>query len=519
MYEHVPRSHIIEVLSHLRELLRQTEPTNERERRAAEQREVIAKYLISNLPRTSEHPTLSSLMEVAETFRLTIGATHQLFGYDLDMIRQQDLLLNTSRTHIVESYIFDRDRLVDVPSELAAEVDFESDAMLSDLVRKWQPAVPVRALDDELRNRTGAFYVHVGTEDSETANLPPGSMALVDPVDQMEATRPNPKLIYLLQFGNGYRCSQCVITRGKLQLLTPPRKYARAREFACPGEVRVAGRVRMFAHMLPQPEYKLNDRFRTGRHLADLVLPREQRTRYELFSNEQRRFQRARKEEIAMRERLTDLLHAPLTGRTERRYRRPGLSNPHVSTLIQLTLLYFACYSDSLRVSTSTINDRGRYSLDTMLNAQRIDDISLQADAPHLAKPGTVWNARKKEFLEWVPLLSFKFPNLKLQQDPIVRLSRRYELRGLEPPLAAGSWLLLKPLKDSSLPASVERGKGWTQPLYVLRRGFNLVTGHLEKDSSGFALLSSSAGLLRRESIALNETSSLEQVVGVAVPV
>jgi hypothetical protein len=518
VYEHVPRSHIIEALRHFRELLRQAEPTNERERRAAEQREIVAKYLISNLPRTGEHPTLKSLLEVAETFPLTIGATHQLFGYDLDAVRQLDLRLNTSRTHIIESYIFDRDRLIDVPSELTSEAAFGMDAMLTDLVRKWQPPVPVRALDGELRSRTGAFYVHVGTEDSETTNLPPGSMALVDPVDQTEAMRPSPKLIYLLQFRNGYRCSRCVVSHGKLQMLTPPRKYVRAREFTCPGEARVAGRVRMFAHALPQPEYGLNDRFPTGRHLADLILPWEQRTRCELFSTEQRRFQRTREEERAMRERLISLLHAPLTGRTERRYRRPGLSNPHVSTLIQLTLLYFVRYSDSLRVSGSTISDHGRHSLDMMLNARRMDEISLQIDAPHLPKPETVWNARR-EFLEWVPLLSFKFPNLKLRQDPIARLSRRCELRGLEPALAAGSWLLLKPLQNLPNAERVEGGSGWAQPLYVLRRGFDLVTGHLERDSSGYALLSSTAGLLKRESVASDEISSLQQVVGVAVPV
>lgn len=519
MYEHVPRSRIIEALRHFRELLRQTEPTNERERRAAEQREIVARYLISNLPRTGEHPTLKSLMEVAETFLLTIGAAHQLFGYDLDAIRQQDLLCNTSRTHIVESYLFDRDRRIDMPSELASEVAFESDAMLTDLVRKWQPSVPIRALGDEMFHRTGAFYIHVGTEDSETANLPPGSMALVHPVDEIEAMRPNPKFIYLLQFGNGYRCSRCVVTYGRLHMLTSPRKYVRAKEFACPREVRVVGRVRMFANELPQPVYELNDCLGTGRHVANLILPWEQHTRHELFSTEQRRFHRSREEEIVIRQRLADVLHAPLTGRTERRYRRPGLSSPHVSTLIQLTLLYFVCYSDALRVSGLAVSDRERYSLDFMLNAQRIDDVSLQFEAPHLPRSVAVWKARRREFLEWVPLLSFKFPNLKLQQDPIARLSRDYELRGLDPPLSAGSWLLLKPLGTFPHPERIEGSNGWTQPLYVLRRGLQLVTGHLERNSSGYALLSGPVSLPRRDSVALDEISLLQQVVGVAVPV
>jgi hypothetical protein len=519
VYEHVPRSWIIEALKHLRELWRQVETTNERERLAAEQREVVAKYLISNLPRTGEHPTLKSLIEVAETFLLTIGATHQLFGYDLESLRQQDLLWNTGRTHIVESYIFDRDMLIDVPSELATEDAFQSDAMLTDLVREWQFPIPIRILDGELWRRPGSFYVHVGTEDSETASLPPGSMALVDPVDQTEAMRPNPKLIYLLQFGNGYRCSRCVVTHGRLHLLTTSRKYVRALEFACPREVRVAGRVRMFAHQLPQPEHELQDRFRAGPR-ADLVLPWEQRTRHGLFSNEQTRFQRTKQEETVIRERLKNLLQTPLTARTERRYRRPSLSDPHVSTLIQLTVLYFLRYSDSLRVSGLTISDRGRYSLDMLLNAQNIDELSSQVDPLHITKPQTVWNVRRREFLEWAPLLSFKFPKLNLRHDLIVRLSRRSELQGLDPPLASGSWMLLKPLQGPPETAKKVGGvSGWSQRLYVLRRELAFVTGYLERDSSGYALLSTAAGVTRRERIGINEISSLQQVVGVAVPV
>ena len=89
MYEHVPRSGIVESLRHLRELLRQVSPTSDSERLASEQREIIAKYLISNLPRTGEHPTLTSLTEIADTFRLTIGGAHKLFGYDLEAQAQE----------------------------------------------------------------------------------------------------------------------------------------------------------------------------------------------------------------------------------------------------------------------------------------------------------------------------------------------------------------------------------------------------------------------------------------------
>jgi hypothetical protein len=100
VYRYVPRPQIIEVLTHFRDLFRQIELTNEREQLAAERREVVAKYLISNLRRTGDHPTLHALMEIAETFLLTIGGAHGLFGYDLEAIRQFDLRWNAGRTHI-----------------------------------------------------------------------------------------------------------------------------------------------------------------------------------------------------------------------------------------------------------------------------------------------------------------------------------------------------------------------------------------------------------------------------------
>jgi hypothetical protein len=44
-------------------------------------------------------------------FSLTIEGAHRLFGYDLGGIREYDLRLNGRRTHIVESYAFERDLL------------------------------------------------------------------------------------------------------------------------------------------------------------------------------------------------------------------------------------------------------------------------------------------------------------------------------------------------------------------------------------------------------------------------
>ena len=518
MYEYVPRPQIIEVLKHLRELLRREEPITERGRLAAERREVTAKYIISNLPRTGPHPTLNTVIEVMETFLLTIGAAHRLFGYDLDAIREYDLRLNSGRTHIVETYVFERERLIDFPSDLAPESSFQSDALLRDLVREWQTGTPIRAPDERPSNGQRAFYVHVGTQDSWGSSLPPGSLALVDPVDIAEAQRPNPRFIYLLQFGRGYRCSRCVVTRGKLQMLTSGRSYVRAREFACPGEVRVAGRIRMFAHALPQPEYDLNDRLRPSR-FSDLILPWEYRTRDELFLSQHRRFHRSNDEEADIKDLLMTLLDSPLTKRTERRYRHPGSSEPHVSTLIQLTLLYFARYSDALRAGGVPIRERGRFTIERMARATNIEELFSGLDTLRRPRPEAVWTHQRGEFLDWVPLLAFKFPGLNLKDDSVLRLSRSCDIPGHQPTISAGSWMLLKPLDEPPAPSRDHEKSGWSRPLYVLRRGMEFLTGHLEQDGAGYALLSKREGIARRVRLAFDQVHSLHAVTGVAVPV
>jgi len=96
----VPSSEIIEALIHIRDLFRRIRPSNERELRAFERREAATKDLLSNLPRTNEHPTLRTLLEIAENYSLTLEGAHRLFGYSLQNIRELDLDLNRGRTHI-----------------------------------------------------------------------------------------------------------------------------------------------------------------------------------------------------------------------------------------------------------------------------------------------------------------------------------------------------------------------------------------------------------------------------------
>ena len=518
MYRPVARSEISDAVTHLRELHRQLKPSNDRERYAFERRELLTKNLLSNLRRTGEHPTLSMLLDIADMFSLTIEGAHRLFGYDLSGIRECDLRLNGTRTHIVESIAFERDLLVDLPLELAASEAFSSDGTLRELVRSWQRDVPIRALRGPVWRRPGAFYVHVGTEDSLGSSLPPGSMALVEPIEEEEARQPNPRTNYLLQFANGYRCSRCVVTRGRLHLLTSERTYSGPQEFAYPLSVRIAGRIRMFAVSLPVPEYSQLS-FARYEGNAELVLPWEHRTRDRLLATKYRRFRRTQDEEQNVKEVLQTALQSKFSERTLRRYRSPGTSEPHVPILLQLTLAHFARYSDSLQAGGYRIRDANRFSLETLLAARNYGELLIPRQAASPPMPREMWEARQSEFAEWPPLLAVKFPQLSLWDDRVVRLAHGSPIRGLHPQIAPGSWMLLEKLPAVPNTRSDASKKGWSRPIYVFRRGVEILCGYLERDGNRFALLSNNHEGSVKVMFHSEELRDVSRVCGVAVPI
>jgi hypothetical protein len=518
VHSYVPSSSIIQALLHFRDLYRQVRPANERELRAHERLEAATRDLLSNLPRTNEHPTLTMLLEIAEIYSLTLEGVHRLFGYEIGKFGEYDSALNGGRTHIFESYPFKRDLPIDLPARLAPGQSFAIDAVLRDLVLEWQTDIPIRALEAEGWEEPGAFYVRVGTADSRGSSIPPGAIATVEPIGDAERALPNPRFIYLLQFGNGYRCSHCVLAGGRLRLFSTSKTYLGREDFAYPGSVRIAGRIRMFALSLPLQEQSAPAPLPHRGRAAELILPWEHHTRDRLFLTKHRRFRRPREEEILVHEILKELLNSKLSGRSERRYRRPTSSNPHVNSLIHLALAHTARYTDVLRSGGSWQSDQGRFSLEKLLEAKFLFEAYPARIDLRTPTPIDVWQARRNEFAGWPPLLSVKFPRLQRWEDRIVRLARECQIAGLDPTLRPGSLLLLEDV-SSDPDVRTERTKfGWSRPIYVFRRGLDIACGLLERDGNDFALFSGADGRAKT-AFHREDLSQLSRIVGVAVPV
>jgi hypothetical protein len=518
VYSFVPREQIAENLVHLRDLFREISPSSEAGYRARERREILTRNLLSNLFRTKEHPTLQTVLDVAGAFSLTLDGAHRLFGYELDKVREYDLLLNAGRTRIVETYPFERDRLVDLPFRFGNDEAFAKTSTVQDLVQNWNADTPIRTLESGGWQEPNAFYVRVGTEDSLGSSLPPGAVALVMPIGEAERLRPNPRAIYLLQFGNGYRCSRCVVTRHKLILLTSGRKYTGPLEFSYPQTVRIAGRIRMFALGLPTPEYPLLRSLPLLGHGAPLILPWEHASMDGLFRTKHYRFRRSTQELLRTREAMESIFHTHLSDRTQRRYRRPTSSLPHVDGLIQLTIFHLARYTDVLRVQSLAHSDRGRYSLNTLLNIRHLQDLSGASRRLPLPVDPDRWTKLRSEFVEWPSILSMKNPELSSLGERIVRLPSGVAIQGLDPPIAAGSFVLLDKIQRVPEIQS-EKTVGWGRRIYALSRGEDLLVGHLDRDGSKFVLLGGAQEHERSVALHQEELHALSSVSGVAVPV
>jgi hypothetical protein len=518
VYSSIPREQIADTLIHLRGLFREIPPSSEKDDRAQERREILTKNLLSNLSRTKDHPTLHAVLEVADAFSLTLDGAHRLFGYELERIRQYDLTLNAGRTHIIETYPFERDLPIDLPFQFGSNEVFTRSSPLQDLVSEWQGNVPIRSLEDAGWHEPGAFYVHVGTEDSLGSSLPPGAIALVAPLDNAERSRPNPKAIYLLQFGNGYRCSRCVVTGGKLLLLVSGRRYTGPQEFAYPKDVRIVGRIRMFALGLPTPDHPSLQSLPISEHGAPLVLPWEHTSMDRLFTAKHRRFRRSRHDVPRIQEIMESIFHTRVSGRTERRYRRPTSSLPHVNALIQLTVTHLTRYTDALRVHRPTLSDRGRYSLDTLLNTKHLEDLPTTARRPPLPFPRDRWIALRKEFVEWPMLLSLRFPQLRSLDERVVRLPQGSSIQGIDPPISPGSLVLLENIPGVREIQTNTTKTGWSRRVYALRRGENLLCGYLDRNDDRYILLAGAGSAGEVISVRQDELDQLSYISGVAVP-
>lgn len=221
--------------------------------------------------------------------------------------------------------------------------------------------------------------------------------------------------------------------------------------------------------------------------------------------------QRSRPAEHDLRKELERVFGRILEPRTERRYRRATTSQPHVDTLMQLSLLHMAAYSEVLRHLGVSLSDRGRHSLETLRSVRSFDDIPPPAES-WSPQPFDIWSRLRSRYGEWPALLSANFPNLGQDSERMVRVGNPAQVPMLEPPMNEGT---LVHLAGDSLRTFLEDDTtaGWQRPLFALRRDGEWHLGHVYGSPNAFRFHSREVAVLSRE-----DGRTLQRVAAAVVP-
>jgi hypothetical protein len=518
VYTPVSRQHTAEIVSHLHDLYREAATSGEREIAAQAARQAFSRGLLTNLRHSDTMPTPHLMLKLSRHFMVTTGGAYETFGYNLDGMREYDFLLNGHRTRIIESYPFQRDLPVDLPYLLGKDHIFGRSSFLSEMVPDWQSGLPIRAINGRDWLRHGTIYIQVGTQDSLASRIPPGAFASVAPIAAEEHLHPDPRSIYLLQFGSGYRCCCCSISNGKLTLITQESNYAGPYDFLYPQQVRIVGRVRMFALRLPLTPKNLYSPYRPDNG-APLILPSEQRSLHELFAAKGKRFSIAEKSQTVARGILEAALHTNISWRTVRRYQHKTDTVPRTSTLLGLTLLHAARFTDVLKSLDFWRDESNYYSLQTLLGATKLSDLPLVFPNALRPSPRHRWTSIREEWGEWSPLLSMVMPRLRDVEDKMLRVYQSDLFAGLDPLIPPGSVALLEEL--DRLPDTREDSvkDEWERPIYAVRHGPDILCGYLENDGTHIALVPHPLSISRRKTFLRHQVSVLGRFAFVAVPV
>ncbi len=518
MYEYVPVQRVVDDVWHIYDLYRDAAVSvkdSAEERRA---RMLFLRGLINNLQHAKSQPSPRVLMELSRRIPLTTGGSFKLLGYRLERMREVDFLLNGHRTRIIESYPFYRDREIDLPGALSEQDVFKRNVFVSEIVLRWQRGLPIRALHGPEWRRDGIFHVQIGVEDSlALSGIPPGAILSVEPVSSEEQSRPDPKAVYCLQFGNGYRCCSCAVSRGKLILLPQNGNYAGPYEFFYPQEVRIVGRARGFAVSLP-PVLKDWPEMHPVRASAPLVLPWEQPSFHDLLRTKRMRFGLTGNDLDRANGILESLLGTGISRRTLRRYERESDGVPHTDVLLALTVFHAARFRDVLKTLHFWKDESAHYSLTTWLQSRTLQDLSANMREAITPEPRNRWKMVIKEWGEWPALLSMILPRMEQFQHRLLRIHQNDIFDGLDPLIRPGAVALLEEADGLPDTHNDRRKHDWDRPIYAIRYGRELLCGYVENDGQRLTLIPHPKSSARRISFSHHRVTVAGRFAAIASP-
>ena len=449
----------------------------------------LGKNFISNARRTRTIPRQAHLRGLAKVLNLTIGGAYRIFQVELDQLRDMERQLNSSRTRLIESYSFYRNRKIDVPMAFAPTISLDRSAHLTEWIASWQQ-VPVRAMEGALWGPQEFQYVQLGIDD-DTAHpaIPRGATVQAVPVDPTEARHPDLDHHYLVQHGHGYLCTRCSTEHGLLHVLTSGGFYQGRRHFALNLESRIFARAVAYFSPLPLPPIQSSATERHGPP-APIVLPWEHSSQQQLVSAERMRSGRSSKEFDELGEQARSLLGYGVSGRfAEEIEDSPHIPNAH--SILALSIMCSLRFQDVLRSGGMSIDDPMRFPLDTVLAAHTLDDLPRNLDEALAPMSSETWSMLESVWRPYSSLLSASSPALMDKQARWFYPHQSEHYRGMDALIPSGSMVLLHPLsaQQASRPIPEDNRRDWERPIYLVRIANRLFCSYLYADRNILTLV------------------------------
>jgi|SRR5579871_3941523 len=208
---------------------------------------IIALSRLADIENKGTMPSLFRLYSLCAIYRLEMADVLAWYGVTLSDLPGDSTVLEHVRTHIVG--FRPEDGEIQIPISLDPGIDVSRTLFLSRLIQRWG-TLPLMLLNNvDLRSHR---YGLVGTDDwSMYPIIPPGSLVVIDDTRRRIAasgwTTEFERPIYFLEHRDGYICSWCRLTDGRLTVQPHPASLCEPESYIYPDEIEVIGQVTQVA--------------------------------------------------------------------------------------------------------------------------------------------------------------------------------------------------------------------------------------------------------------------------------
>jgi hypothetical protein len=432
--------------------------------------------LHSDLAISSATPTLYQLIALSRITRYRLSDWLAVFGLDLDVIPQLQVLVSRRRTVILDSAVYDTEAWV---PWFVGRPGTAGRAVIAPLGQLLSPARPERAKSLLPRNHTHFLYAKVGQQDLLAfPDIGPGSIVRVDArrANESPARNSSDPRIFLVEHDLGFACSRLSsLGNGRVVFRSPQLPFAEG-GFSLGRDLRILGVVdaelrALTHHGVPVAQFadssaQSGERLpRNDQEMNFKQLLRRSRVRSGLS------FREASKISRWIGQKLGDSRYFTAAS-TLSDYETLSSAPRQIQKIITLCILYATSFADLLRASNLPLEETGAEPIPDKFMPRSIPPSGRKASSANREGPARKQDGFFDLLLErwWeIPLFLRRslseftgVPNFSVSdvfwvgggQDPIHPWLRNAEFVAIN--------------RRIQKPASSRKTTFWEQPLYVL---------------------------------------------------